>query len=262
MAGGAIALKAAGDTQQAVAAGLSVAAKKKAAEAAQKKLQEAQASNIAMGEEERNRQLTLQQPYMAAGAQAVGDLSSYNIREAQPYQMQTFGGVDMSTDPGVAYRMEQANTALESSAANRGNLFSGKTAKDLAELNQNLASQEYANAYQRQYGQFQDEEQARREQANIEANRMLDYDQANIAQLQGLTNVGQTGATTYGGASRDIYGQVANRDYTMRGYGADLAGTIAGAPLEGASAVNMTLGKGASSAGSFFGGSGQGLYNK
>jgi hypothetical protein len=59
--------------------------------------------------------------------------------------------VDMDSDPGVKYRMERANEALQKSTAARGRLLSGATIRNVAELNQALASQEYGAAYERSF---------------------------------------------------------------------------------------------------------------
>lgn len=75
----------------------------------------------------------------------------------QPYSAPTFNGVDMSQDPGVQYRFQQANKGFETSAAARGRSLGGGAIKSLAELNQNLASQEFGNAYGRQRGQFEND---------------------------------------------------------------------------------------------------------
>lgn len=56
---------------------------------------------------------------------------------------------DQNTDPGTQFRIAMANKALERSAAAKGNLMSGGTMKALAGYNQDMASQEYQNAYGR-----------------------------------------------------------------------------------------------------------------
>ena len=56
---------------------------------------------------------------------------------------------NQNTDPGTQFRIAQANKALERSAAAKGNLLSGGTLKALAGYNQEMASQEYGNAYNR-----------------------------------------------------------------------------------------------------------------
>lgn len=208
------------------------------ARAAREQINKGLRENVALTNEERARQTRLQQPYMGAGERGLSDLESFRFREATPYQGQTFGGVDMSEDPGVAYRMKQANLAQEASAASQGQLFSGPQQKANAKLNQELASQEFANSYNRQYGKFTDEENARRDQANIEANRTMGYDQARMAQLQGLTNVGQTATNNLSSASTGLTAQQLQNMMLLRGAKGDINATAAAAPwMAGGSAV-------------------------
>lgn len=60
------------------------------------------------------------------------------------------GDVDVTKDPGYQFRMDQGVDALDKSAAARGRLLSGAQQKGVSEYSQNLASQEYANAYARE----------------------------------------------------------------------------------------------------------------
>lgn len=60
-----------------------------------------------------------------------------------------FSANDFQTDPGYDFRLQQGSQALDRSAAARGGLFSGGTLKDLTDYNQNFASNEYQNAYNR-----------------------------------------------------------------------------------------------------------------
>jgi hypothetical protein len=57
---------------------------------------------------------------------------------------------DMAADPGVQFRLDAANKALERSAAAKGGSLGGGQLRALSTLNQGLASQEYGNAFQRQ----------------------------------------------------------------------------------------------------------------
>jgi hypothetical protein len=61
----------------------------------------------------------------------------------------------LAQDPGVAFRQSEARKALEASAAARGGLLSGSTLAALQRQGQELASTEYANAYQRWLGENQ-----------------------------------------------------------------------------------------------------------
>jgi len=47
--------------------------------------------------------------------------------------------------PGYQFRVNEGQRALESSAAARGGLYSGRTMEDLTEFGQNIASREYGN---------------------------------------------------------------------------------------------------------------------
>ena len=220
--------------------------------AAREQVNKAMGENTALTEAERTRQETIQQPFISAGTRGLSELEAFRMREAGPYQAQTFKGVDMSTDPGVAYRMQRANKAQEASAGAQGQLFSGPQQKALAALNQDLASQEYGSAYDRQPGQFSDEETARREQSNIEADRTLGYDTARMGQLQGLTEVGQSASNTYGAASGSLTQQQLINQMMLRGQKADINATAAAAPwMAGGSAVSGG-GRTASNMGSYF----------
>lgn len=63
--------------------------------------------------------------------------------------MEDFGANNLYDDPGYQFRINEANKALQRSAAAKGNLLSGGMLKELSDLNQNLASQEYGNAWNR-----------------------------------------------------------------------------------------------------------------
>lgn len=63
---------------------------------------------------------------------------------AKPFGMDQF-----NADPGYAFRQSEGMKALERSAAARGNLLSGSTLKGVQRFGQDLASQEYQNAFNR-----------------------------------------------------------------------------------------------------------------
>jgi hypothetical protein len=87
-------------------------------------------------------QTALAAPYVEAGKTA---LSEY--QKLAPYQ--SFGMQQFQADPGYGFRMSEGLKALERSAAARGLLQSGGTLKDITRFGQNLASQEYENAFSR-----------------------------------------------------------------------------------------------------------------
>lgn len=63
--------------------------------------------------------------------------------------MRNFTAADFQTDPGYQFRLGEGQKQIESSAAARGGLLSGAAAKALTKYNQNFASNEFQNAYNR-----------------------------------------------------------------------------------------------------------------
>lgn len=166
-----------------------------------------------------------QQPYLAAGQEGLDRMRYGDYNTAVPgqptmpgpYQPESF---NYQTDPGMAYRMQTGQQAINTSAAGAGTGLSGATLKAMAKFGQDLGSQEYGAAYSR-------------------------YNQDRGAGLAGYqTNLGR--ANDIWGQQRDIYtmgnqqadqrygraqdlgtmGQVAagNMSNMATGYGSDLAG--------------------------------------
>ena len=117
------------------------------------------------------RQVELQQPWLKAGEQALNRLTPLAM-EYTPFGMQQF-----QADPGYQFRMSEGMKALERGAAARGGLLSGSTLRATQRFGQDLASQEYQNAFNR----YQAERQAR------------------LGPLQSLAGVGQTTAQQLSG---------------------------------------------------------------
>ena len=101
------------------------------------------------------RQVELQAPFRQAGLTAQNRFmelmglgeptggADYG-RYARDFSMQ-----DYQQDPGYAFRLSEGMKALERSAAARGGLLSGSTMKGVQRFGQNLASEEYQNAFNR-----------------------------------------------------------------------------------------------------------------
>lgn len=91
--------------------------------------------------------------------------------------------VTEQNDPGYQFRLAQGNQALQNSAAARGGLLSGGTAKALNDYAQGSASQEYGNVYNRALQNY-----------NTNYNTFTN-DQTNLFnRLQALAGGGQTSA--------------------------------------------------------------------
>ena len=102
-----------------------------------------------------NRQVELAAPFREAGLTAQNrmlDLLGLSDRTgAAGYGSlnKPFGMEQFQTDPGYAFRMSEGLKALERSRAAAGGLLSGGAGKALEKYGQDLASQEYGNAFNR-----------------------------------------------------------------------------------------------------------------
>ena len=83
-------------------------------------------------------------PFYQAGVQGLGQLTNLTMGQGVPEFL--------ATNPAYQFRQQEAQKALERSAAARGGLLSGQFAKALQERSQGLASQEFSNAYDRLAG--------------------------------------------------------------------------------------------------------------
>jgi hypothetical protein len=147
--------------------------------------------------------------------------------------MRNFGQSDFEADPGYGFRMSEGLKALDRQAAARGGLISGAALKAAQRYGQDLASQEYQNAFNR-----------------YQTNRGSVY-----GMLSGQQGVGQT-ATNAMGAAGQNYANQAGEAYMGAG-NARASGYIGqanalGGALNNLGQVGMLYGMGA------FGGGGGG----
>jgi hypothetical protein len=127
-----------------------------------------------------NRQVELQEPFREAGVNALNKLVPL-ASEYTPFGMEQF-----QADPGYSFRMSEGMKGLERSAAARGGLLSGGMLKGIQRFGQNIASDEYTNAFNR----YQTERNAR------------------LNPLQSLAGVGQTAAQQIGQAGQTMASNV------------------------------------------------------
>jgi hypothetical protein len=104
------------------------------------------------------RQVELQEPFREAGLTAQNRLMTLLGLEGGEAgaadfgrYARDFGMSDFEADPGYGFRMSEGMKALERSSAARGGLLSGTTLKGIQRFGQDLASNEYGNAYNRFY---------------------------------------------------------------------------------------------------------------
>lgn len=124
---------------------------KKASRAQVQAAQDANAAQQRMFEEQK----ALQEPFRQGGLTAQQEIMQLlgigGDKTAAGYGSlgKAFGTEQFQQDPGYAFRQSEGMKALERSAAARGNLMSGSTMKGIQRFGQDLASQEYQNAFNR-----------------------------------------------------------------------------------------------------------------
>lgn len=167
-------------------------------------------------------------PYQAAGTNAVGQLPGAVLAGAPNAQ------TVLAQDPGYAFRIDQANQALQRMQAAGGGVGSGGALKAAAQYSQNLASNEYGNAF----------------------NRYMQANQQRFGQLNALAGMGQTANNQqiYAGANFANQSGLYNLD-TAR-MNSDLLTQIGNAQASGymgsANAWSGALGGALKAAGGFF----------
>lgn len=104
----------------------------------------------------------------------------------------TFTMSDFYKDPGYDFRLNEGLKGIDRGAAARGDFFSGATGKALSEYNQNYASNEFNNAYNR-----------------------FNTDQSNLYnRYAGLSGTGQATAGQIGSLGANTYSNIANTSMT------------------------------------------------
>jgi hypothetical protein len=88
-----------------------------------------------------------QAPYLAAGRNALGRITT-GIAPGGEFS-KSFSMDDFTADPGYGFRMSEGLKAMERNAAARGGLISGAALKAGTRYGQDMASQEYTNAFNR-----------------------------------------------------------------------------------------------------------------
>jgi len=150
-----------------------------------------------------------QEPYMQSGAQATNQLATLFGQGGAYTQQPTLDQLQM--DPGYEFRRQQGEQAMLNMARAGGLAGAGSALKAGQRFGQDMASQEYQNAY-----------------ARFMANRQ--------AVSQGLQNLAGTGASAAGTAT-GLAGQIGTNLMSQRfGAGSNLASTAsnAGATTAGA----------------------------
>lgn len=90
---------------------------------------------------------TDQMPWLDQGKTSLAQLAG--LMDPGKQLARNFSTADFRADPGYQFRLREGMRGVENSAAARGGLLSGNTLKALANYNQQAASNEYMNSYNR-----------------------------------------------------------------------------------------------------------------
>jgi hypothetical protein len=101
--------------------------------------------SLALQREMFNKQLELQEPWRAAGVNALTKMRGGEYSQTPQFAF----NYSQNTDPGTQFRMQQGLNAMNATAAARGGLISGNALKAGQDYGQAQGSQEYQNAFNR-----------------------------------------------------------------------------------------------------------------
>lgn len=203
--------------------------------AAQLQAEEA-ANSLAFQEKEFNTEQTNEAPFLKAGQGAVTNLSSLlapggDLSKSWTGEFTAPTAADAEATPGYQFQLQQGQQALERSAAARGGVLSGGTAKALDQYSQGLASTNYQQTYNNALTQYQ------------QSYNQFQQDQANLFNRNAsLAGLGQTTASTLGQAGQAAANNVTSTNLqTGAEIGQDTTNAAA-ANASGYNAVGNTLG--------------------
>lgn len=100
-------------------------------------------------------QVNRQEPFRQAGLTTQAELlrrmglSGDATTPGYGNLLKDFSAADFQADPGYAFRLQEGLKALDRTAAMRGKMISGQALKAAGRYGQDMASQEYQNAYNR-----------------------------------------------------------------------------------------------------------------
>lgn len=107
----------------------------------------AQDKNIALQKEIFDKQSATLQPWQTAGLDALKKIQT-GIADGS-FDLSKYSYDDLVKDPGYQFRVDQGTNALERAAAARGKFVSGDQINALQDFGQQMASQEFGNAFAR-----------------------------------------------------------------------------------------------------------------
>lgn len=176
-----------------VGAGIGAYSSNKASKAQQQSVSDANSESARQYDQTRADQQAMlaqqradQQPWLDAGKASLAQLAAGTGSGGS--LVKPFSLADFHADPGYGFRISEGEKGIQRAASARGGLYSGATLKALARFNQDTASGEYGNAYNR-----------------------YNTDQSNqFNRLASIAGLGQTATNQVGQAGQNAYGTIAS----------------------------------------------------
>lgn len=162
---------------------------------------------------EQQRQFNINQtnlaPFLKAGTQSIGSLSSLLSTPGQglltPWN-QTFSAptaAQAQATPGYQFAQQQGQNSIQNSSAARGGLLSTGTMKTLDQYSQGLADTTYSDTYSRAFNEYL-----------TQYNQFQGNQTNQFNRLAAVSGVGQTAANTLGGLGQAAAQNTANINLT------------------------------------------------
>ena len=171
-------------------------------------------------------QVARQQPFYQAGLNALPEYTKGVMPGGD--LVRPFAATDFQTDPGYGFRMSEGMKALDRTAASRGNLLSGATFKGAQRFNQDMASNEYNNAYNRYVGNQATQRNALAGLTGFAPTAAQQIGNAGSNYASNVNNLSTNTATNYSNA--DLTGAAA-RQSAYTGAGGAFANALSPNPL-------------------------------
>lgn len=137
----------------------------------------------------------------ASYEQAINDFTQPTL----DYTQKDFT-LDNWKDPGYQFRLDEANKSINAKMAKSGMGLGSGALKSLQTRGQDMASQEYANAYDR----FLKDSAMRYGQASDQYGRDFTFDTTKIGQFGDLSKLGATAASSLMGGGNTAAGNISN----------------------------------------------------
>ena len=189
-------------------------------------------------------QVNRQEPFRQAGLQSVAELQRQfglagdAASAGYGNLLRDFSTADFQADPGYAFRLSEGLKGMDRQAAARGGLISGAALKAAGRYGQDMASQEYQNAYNR-YNQNRSQRYQMltgQQTAGANATNAQNASSANYAAAAGnaLQNAGNARASGYMGQANAWGGALNSAANAGLAYGFNKMSNPYASPAQGA----------------------------